>query len=40
MKKKAVWLVVSGLMVAALLVTSCAPAVTEKEEEEVDSANA
>ena len=32
MKKKIVWLVVSCLMVAALVLTSCAPAVTEEEE--------
>jgi len=32
MKKKIVWLVVSGWMVAALLVASCAPAVVEEEE--------
>ena len=32
MKRKIIWLPVSCLMVAALLVTSCAPAVTEEEE--------
>ncbi len=32
MKKKIIWLVVSCLMVAALLLASCAPAITEKEE--------
>ena len=32
MKKKAIWLVVSCLIVVAVLVTSCAPALTEKEE--------
>ncbi len=31
MKKKVVWGVVSGWMVAALLLASCAPAVTEEE---------
>jgi len=35
MRKKLVWLVVSCLMVAALLLASCAPAVTEEEEEVV-----
>jgi peptide/nickel transport system substrate-binding protein len=35
MKRKVVWLVVSGLLVAALVLTSCGPAVTEEEEEEV-----
>jgi len=35
MKKRIVWLVVSGWMVAALLLASCAPAVVEKEEEKV-----
>ncbi len=34
MKKKTVWLLVSGLLVAALMLTSCGPAVTEEEEEE------
>ena len=34
MKKKSIWLVLSCLMVAALVVTSCGPAVTEEEEEE------
>ncbi|MFC1864697.1 ABC transporter substrate-binding protein [Chloroflexota bacterium] len=32
MKRKIVWLVISCLMVAALLLASCAPAVTEEEE--------
>jgi len=32
MKRKLVWLAMSGWMVAALLVTSCAPAVVEEEE--------
>ncbi|MBI2329321.1 MAG: ABC transporter substrate-binding protein [Chloroflexi bacterium] len=31
MKKKVVWMVVGGWMVAALLVTACAPAVVEEE---------
>ena len=31
MKKKILWLVVSCSMVAALLLASCAPAVTEEE---------
>jgi peptide/nickel transport system substrate-binding protein len=35
MKRKIVWLLVSGLMVLALLLASCGPAVTEEEEEEV-----
>ena len=35
MKKKIVWGVVSGWMVAALLLVSCAPAVVEEEEKEV-----
>ncbi len=35
MKKKVVWLLVSGLMVLALALASCGPAVTEEEEEEV-----
>ena len=35
MKKKVVWLVVSCLMVLSLVLTSCAQAVTEEEEEEV-----
>ncbi len=34
MKKKIVWLLVTGLLVAALILTSCGPAVTEEEEEE------
>ncbi|MFC2016763.1 hypothetical protein ACFLUF_03510, partial [Chloroflexota bacterium] len=34
MKKKIVWLLVSCLMVAALVLGSCAPAVTEEEKEE------
>ena len=33
MRKKIVWLVVSCLMVAALVLASCGPAVTEEEEE-------
>ena len=32
MKKKSLWLVVSCLMVAALVVTSCGPAAVEEEE--------
>ena len=32
MKKKIVWLILSGLMVLSLLLASCAPAVTEEEE--------
>jgi len=32
MKKKAIWLVVSSLIVITLLMTSCAPAVTEEQE--------
>ena len=32
MKKNVVWLVLSSLMVAALVLASCAPAVTEEEE--------
>ena len=32
MRKKIVWLVVSCLMVAALVLASCGPAVTEEEE--------
>ncbi len=35
MSKKIVWLVVSCLMVAALVLASCSPAVTEEEKEEV-----
>jgi len=35
MKKKSIWLVVSCLMVAVLVMTSCGPAVTEEEEEEL-----
>ena len=35
MKKKTVWLVVSSLMVAALLLASCGPAEVEEEEEVV-----
>jgi peptide/nickel transport system substrate-binding protein len=35
MKRKIVWLMVSGLMVLALVLASCGPAVTEEEEEEV-----
>ena len=35
MRKKIVWMVVSCLMVAALLLASCGPAVTEEEEEVV-----
>jgi len=31
-EKKIVWLVLSCLMVAALVLASCAPAVTEEEE--------
>jgi peptide/nickel transport system substrate-binding protein len=34
MNKRTVWLVVSGLMVLALVLASCGPAVTEEEEEE------
>ncbi len=34
MKNKIVWLLVSGLMVATLVLASCGPAVTEEEEEE------
>ncbi len=33
MTKKVIWLVVSGWMVAALLLTSCAPAVVDEEAE-------
>jgi len=36
MKRKIVWLVMSCLMVAALVLTSCGPAVTEEEEEVVE----
>ena len=32
MRKKIVWLILSGVMVAVLLLVSCAPAVTEEEE--------
>ncbi|MBI2329566.1 MAG: hypothetical protein HYU85_08060, partial [Chloroflexi bacterium] len=35
MKKKVIWLVVSGGMVLTLLLSACAPAVVEKEKEEV-----
>ena len=35
MKKKIVWLILSCLMALSLVVTSCGPAVTEEEEEEV-----
>jgi peptide/nickel transport system substrate-binding protein len=35
MRRKIMWLVVSGLVVAALVLASCGPAVTEEEEEEV-----
>ena len=34
MKKRTIWLVVSCLMVAALVLASCAPAVPKVEEEE------
>jgi peptide/nickel transport system substrate-binding protein len=35
MKRKLSWLVVSGMIVLALVLASCGPAVTEEEEEEV-----
>ena len=35
MKKKIIWLVVSGLLAAALVLASCGPAVTEEEQEVV-----
>ena len=35
MKKKIIWLLVSCLVVAALLLASCAPAVTEEEEADI-----
>lgn len=38
MKKKSTWLVVSCSMVGALLLASCAPAVTEEEEEVTEGA--